>query len=93
MNISPKSSAFQLYFGLHQSLREIYGSLAAKCSPVFTSKSPTVTVHCFGVEQVVYEGFLKLYHRKQLPAEAENDTELKLVIKLYKAEGGCTFKW
>lgn len=92
MNISPIFSLSRLYFGHHQPLREVSGSLAAKCSPVLTSKSPTVTVQCCGVEQVADSRFLKLYHRKQLPAEAENDTELKLVIKLYKAEGSCTFK-
>lgn len=61
--------SFSSVFSLYQLLGEIFGSLAAKSSTVF-SLSNFVSL-LFGAEQEVHSGFLEL---KQPPAAAENTT-------------------
>ena len=59
MNLSLSFPRFQLCFGLHHLLREIFGSLAAKCSTMFTSWSLTVPVCCWaGSWQLLFTAFL-----------------------------------
>ena len=64
---------FSSDFGLYQLLREISGSLAAKCFTIFSSESLTFHVCCMVL--VAQSMFLEVLSLKQLPAMATNDTD------------------
>lgn len=87
---------FQLCFGLHQLLRETSGSLAVKCSTVFTSWSLTLSF-CHSllsrsctIQSFLAENAMTVKHYSTVAAKLLNN-DVKLTIKLCKAEGLCRF--
>ena len=87
-----KSHCFSSVFGLYQPLRKIADSLAAKCSPKFTTKLLTLSVCLsFGAELVMHAGFLELFHGEKLPA-AKNNAIRSVKLNQYGKAVGQTAK-
>lgn len=76
MNAVQYSFSFSSGFGFLQLLREIFGSLAAKCPTKFTSKLLT----------------FKSFFTENIWSVQPKNYELKLTIKLGKAAWSCRFR-
>jgi len=64
-----------LCFDLLQLLREISGSLAAKCCTTFTSKLHLVCVRHVEVGSECTAGLSEMFRCKELPLAAKNNTD------------------